>query len=84
MIGSTLDLEPRSVQGELFANRIIGGDLLRVEMENSEAHVGSSGGRDHHAKVSPSRPVSDRTVRAKLRRLGAMVPLELSEILRHR
>jgi hypothetical protein len=68
MIGSMLDLEPRTVKVELLPIRIVGGGPLRGEMKYSEAHIGSFGDRDHHASMSPARPVSDSTVRAKPRR----------------
>jgi starch phosphorylase len=75
------DLDPDTVQVELYANGLNGAAPERVEMKRVRQLVGAINGYAYHASVPATRPASDYTARLIPRRDGVAVPLESSRIL---
>jgi starch phosphorylase len=75
------DLDPDSVQVELYANGLNGAAPERVEMKRVRQLVGATNGYAYHAGVPATRPASDYTARMKAQREGVAVPLEDAHIL---
>jgi starch phosphorylase len=75
------DLEPDSVQVELYADGIDGGAPVRQKMTRVRELVGAVNGYAYRAPVPATRPAADYTVRAIPDRSGVVVPLEASQIL---
>jgi starch phosphorylase len=75
------DLDPKSVQLELYADAVNGGSPTRQEMKPVRPLVGAAGGYDYSATVSAARPPGDYTARVIPRFDGVAVPLEAARIL---
>ena len=75
------DLDPKSVQTELYADGVNGGSPERQEMKNLRPLAGVSGGYVYSAAVSAARPVGDYTARVIPRCDGVAIPLEAAQIL---
>jgi starch phosphorylase len=75
------DLDPKSVQTELYADGVNGGSPERQEMKNVRPLAGVSGGYVYSAAVSAARPVGDYTARVIPRCDGVAIPLEAAQIL---
>jgi starch phosphorylase len=75
------DLDPNSVQVELYADGIKGGDPVREKMKRAQVSPDASGRCVYRATVPAMRPVGDFTARAMPQRHGAAVPLESARIL---
>ena len=75
------DLDPDTVQVELYANGLNGAAPERVKMQRVRQLVGVTNGYAYHAGVPATRPASDYTARLIPRRDGVAVPLESSRIL---
>ena len=75
------DLDPETVQVELYANGANGSGPVRVEMRRIQPLVGAVGGYAYSASVSTARPASDYTARVIPHFDGVAVPLEAAQIL---
>ncbi len=75
------DASPDSVQVELFANGINGGEALHREMTIVRPVPGETGGHLYRATVSSARPAADYTARIIPQVDGLFVPLEAGQIL---
>jgi starch phosphorylase len=75
------DLDPESVQVELYANGVNGAPAVRVQMKRVRQLVGAINGYAYRAEVSAARPASDYTARLMPHRDGVSVPLEDAHIL---
>jgi starch phosphorylase len=75
------DLDPKTVQVELYADGVNGGSPVRQEMKNLHPLAGATGGYLYSAAVSSARPPADYTPRAIPHCDGASVPLEGAHIL---
>ncbi|KVW99659.1 alpha-glucan family phosphorylase [Thiobacillus denitrificans] len=75
------DLDPESVQVELYANGVGGAAAERVEMQRVRQLVGAANGFAYRAEVPAARPATDYTARLIPRHDGAAVPLEDAHIL---
>jgi glycogen phosphorylase len=75
------DLDPKSVQVELFADGVNGNDPVRQEMKLIRQLVGVAGGYVYGAQVPASRMATDYTTRMMPSFAGVAVPLEETHIL---
>jgi starch phosphorylase len=75
------DLEPESVQVELYADGNMGGAPERHEMECVRRRAAASGSYVYTAAVPAARPTTDYTARLMPYRDGVAVPLEDTHIL---
>ncbi|MBA3024254.1 MAG: glycosyltransferase family 1 protein, partial [Sideroxydans sp.] len=75
------DLDPESVQVELYADGLNGAAPERVEMRRVRQLVGATNGYVYGAGVPAVRPASDYTARMIPRREAAAIPLENGHIL---
>jgi len=75
------DLDPESVQVELYANGINGAAPERVEMKRVRELLGAINGYAYRAEVSAARPATDYTARIIPHHNNATVPLEAAQIL---
>ncbi len=75
------DLDPRSVQVELYRDGINGGSPLRQEMTLVGPLAGSSGGYVYNGSVSAASPSADYTARVTPHCDGVAIPLEVTRIL---
>jgi starch phosphorylase len=75
------DLDPKSVQIELYADGVNEGGPVRQEMKNLRPLAGASGGYVYSASVSAARPPGDYTARVIPHCDGVAVPLEAAQIL---
>jgi starch phosphorylase len=75
------DLDPKSVQVELYADGINGGESVIQEMKLLHPLAGTTGSYVYNASVSSSRPPKDYTARLIPHFDGVAVPLEEERIL---
>jgi glycogen phosphorylase len=75
------DLDPDTVQVELFANGINGETPKVQKMKRSTKIIGIANGYYYQAEVEATRPASDYTARAIPYLKDISVPLEISKIL---
>jgi starch phosphorylase len=75
------DLDPTSVNVELYADGMDGGPPVRQEMNLVRRLSGASGGSVFSAAVPADRPATAYTVRVIPQRSGVAVPLESAQIL---
>ena len=75
------DLDPKTVQVELFAEGINGSDPVRQEMTLIRQLVGVAGSYVYRAQVSANRIATDYTARMMPSFAGVAVPLEETHIL---
>jgi len=75
------ELDPHTIQVELFANGINGEPAIVQQMTQSEKLEGINNGYQYYALVTATRPASDYTIRAIPFIPNALVPLEISRIL---
>ena len=76
------DLNPHSVEVQLYADGINGADPVRVEMQCARPLPDASrSGCVYIATVPTARPAADYTVRVIPQRSGVAVPLESAQIL---
>jgi glycogen phosphorylase len=75
------DLDPRTVQVELYADGANGGDPVRQEMKNVLQLPGVSGGYVYSAAAPAARPSAEYTTRLIPRCNGVAIPLEDARIL---
>ena len=75
------DLDPESVQVELFAYGANGTDMDILAMKRVRQLVGATNGYAYRAEVSADRPATDYTARVIPHREGVAVPLEDAHIL---
>jgi glycogen phosphorylase len=75
------DLDPEAVRVELFANGLMGGTLVRQEMERAGPAGGATGRYVYRAIVSAARPAADYTARVIPHCDGVSIPLEDARIL---
>lgn len=75
------DLDPESVQVELYADGILEDAPVRQEMTRLHQLVAAASGYAYHARVPADRPAQDYTARLIPRHEGASVPLEAPQIL---
>jgi glycogen phosphorylase len=75
------DLNPDSVQVELFANGVNGESPFSQKMEQGEKLKGPGNGYYYFTSVYSTRPASDYTIRAIPYFPDVAVPLEISRIL---
>lgn len=75
------DLDPESVQVELYADAIDGAAPERVKMVRARQLVGAINGYAYHAELPTARPATDYTARLIPYRKGVAVPLEEAHIL---
>jgi len=75
------DLDPDTIQIELFANGINGEVPIVQKMKRGFRTDDGSNGYHFHVSVDASRPASDYTARAVPHLLNVSVPLEVSRIL---
>ncbi|HME44011.1 MAG TPA: alpha-glucan family phosphorylase [Syntrophorhabdales bacterium] len=74
------DLDPNSIQVELYAEGKDGGEPICREMTRGEQLVGANG-YVYRAELPSTRPAADYTARIVPHYQGALVPLEASQIL---
>jgi starch phosphorylase len=74
------DLDPNSVQVELYAEGLNGDKSVRQEMMRGQ-ELADANGYIYSAQVPSIRPAKDYTARVIPHRSGAVVPLEASRIL---
>jgi starch phosphorylase len=74
------DLDPNSIQVELYAEGKNGGEPICWEMTRGEQLVGASG-YAYRAELPSTRPAADYTARIVPHYQGAIVPLEASQVL---
>ncbi len=74
------ELDPTSVQVELYADGIDGGTPVRQAMERGRQLTGTSVGYLYRGAVSQARPPGDYTARVIPRRDGVAIPLEVAQI----
>ena len=74
------DLDPNSIQVELYAEGKNGGEPVCREMTRGEQLVGANG-YAYRAELPSTRPAADYTARIVPHYQGALVPLEASQIL---
>jgi glycogen phosphorylase len=75
------DIDPTTVQAELYADGLMSGAPVRQEMKRVRPLAGASGGYVYSATVSAARPPGDYTARVIPRCDGVAVPLEAARIL---
>jgi starch phosphorylase len=75
------DVDPETVQVELYANGTNGGPPERVAMQRVRQLVGAANGYAYQAQVPATRPATDYTARLIPHREGVAVPLENAHIL---
>ncbi|MBE7444399.1 MAG: alpha-glucan family phosphorylase [Planctomycetia bacterium] len=75
------DLDPKSVQVELYADGVNGGVPVRQKMKCIRQLAGASGGYVYSATVSAARQATDYTARIIPHCAGVAVPLEIDRIL---
>ncbi|MGA3084007.1 MAG: alpha-glucan family phosphorylase [Thermodesulfobacteriota bacterium] len=75
------DLDPKSVQVELYAEGTNGDGPVRLEMKRLRPLTGATGGYVYGASVSATRPATDYTARVIPYYPGVAVPLEAPYIL---
>jgi starch phosphorylase len=75
------DLDPKTLQVELYADAINGGSPTQQKMKPVHPLVGAAGGYDYSAAVSAARPSGDYTARVIPHSDGVAVPLESARIL---
>jgi len=75
------DLTPEAVRVELYADGVIGGAPVRLEMVHACHRHTTQGWHFYGAAVSASRPPTDFTVRLMPRFEGVSIPLENTRIL---
>jgi starch phosphorylase len=75
------DLDPKTVQVELYANGANGDGPVRQKMECVRQLAGASGGYVYSAAVSAARPTADYTARVIPCCDGVAIPLEDARIL---
>jgi starch phosphorylase len=75
------DLDPETVQVEMFANGINGGAPIVQKMARDKKSEGKSEPCNYYASVPATRPVSDYTARVIPCLPNVSVPLEISRIL---
>jgi starch phosphorylase len=75
------DLDPESVQVELYADGILEDAPVRQEMTRLHQLVAAATGYAYHARIPADRPAQDYTARLIPRHDGASVPLEAPQIL---
>jgi starch phosphorylase len=75
------DINPDTVQVELFANGLNGENPVIVKMEKVEISKNSTNGHFYHVVVNSDRPASDYTPRVIPNLHGVSVPLETNLIL---
>jgi len=73
-------LDPNTVQVELYANGVNGGEPVRQEMTRGRELVGANG-YVYTGQVRSTRPTADYTVRVIPHHSGVAVPLEAARIL---
>jgi starch phosphorylase len=74
------DLDPNSIQVELYADGVNNGDLVRQAMTRGQQLTDASG-YIYGAQVPATRPATDYTARVIPQRNGVAVPLENTRIL---
>jgi starch phosphorylase len=75
------DLNPKTVQVELYADGVMGGAPARQEMKCVRPLVGAPGGYAYSAAVSAVRATADYTARVIPNCEGIAIPLEEARIL---
>jgi glycogen phosphorylase len=75
------ELDPDTVQVELYADGVNGNGPVRHEMERVRRLAGESGGYAYHARVPSARQSTDYTARARPRYAGVAVPMESAQVL---
>jgi glycogen phosphorylase len=78
------DLDPKTVQIELYAESVNGCGPRREEMKLARQLAGAAGGYVYSAAVSAAQPPTDYAARMTPHRSGAAVPLESTRILWHK
>ena len=76
-----IDIEPKAVRVELYADGMNGGAPVRQEMKRVRPLADASGGYLYSAAVSAARPSADYTTRVIPHCDGVAVPLEDARIL---
>jgi starch phosphorylase len=74
------DLDPNSVQVELYADGVNGDDFVRQKMTRVRQQAGATGGYVYSARVPAVRPAMDYTARVIPQCSGVAVPLEANYI----
>jgi len=75
------DLDPKTVQVELYADGVNGGSPVRQEMKPVRPLLGAAGGYEYSAAMPAARLPGDYTARVIPRFEGVVVPLEAAQIL---
>jgi starch phosphorylase len=75
------DLDPDSLQVELYANGLNGDGPIRLPMERIGQLPGNAGEFVYRAQIPTNRPDSDFTARVVPRCPGVAVPLETAHLL---
>ena len=75
------DVDPSSVQVDLYADGLQGGPPVRQTMSRVRQLAGATGGYTYRATVAATRPAADFTARIIPCHAGASVPLEANQIL---
>jgi starch phosphorylase len=76
-----VDLDPKAVRVELYADGVNGGAPVRQEMQPVSPALGASGGCLYRATVPATRLAIDYTARIIPKKDGVAVPLEVAKIL---
>lgn len=75
------DIDPKTVQVELYADRIVGSSSVRQKMKRGRKLTDGDGGYIYNVTVSAVRPATDYTARVIPNYDNVVMPLEASQIL---